>query len=151
MKSWTSISLPLQKKKRGYFPHFSYPSLIILWKNAKTDGTKSFLAIQILAVWTHQIQVSFKLSNHLSEIFSSSKVAHRLGLLYDLKYVKYFYCAASKKFNQFPKRVIGLVPTPPSVNQAHQETSAKRNCKCKELIVWTTQRKCKRKRKRQPK
>ena len=87
MKSWTSISLPLQKKKRGYFPHFSYPSLIILWKNAKTEDTKSFLAIQILAVWTHKIQASFELSKYLSEIFSGSKVAYRLGLLYDLKYV----------------------------------------------------------------
>ena len=33
----------------GSFPHFSSPSLSILRKNAKTDGTKSFLAIQILA------------------------------------------------------------------------------------------------------
>ena len=34
-----------------------------------------------------QIQVSFLLSNHLSEMFLSSKVTHRLRLLHDLKYV----------------------------------------------------------------
>ena len=75
------------KNKFDPFPQFSSPSLSILWKNAKTDGTKSFLAKQILAAWTHQIKASFVLPNHLSEMFLSSKLTHRLRLLHDLKYV----------------------------------------------------------------
>ena len=69
------------KNKFDPFPQFSSPSLSILWKNAKTDGTKSFLAKQI------QIKASFVLPKHLSEMFLSSKLTHRLRLLHDLKYV----------------------------------------------------------------
>ena len=97
--SSTFMSPPLQKEL-GSFPHFSSLSLSILWKNAKTDGTKSFLQ--------YNISNSSIISNHLSEIFLSSKVAHLLEPVFafashtcesakaqSLSAIleKYFYCA----------------------------------------------------------
>ena len=125
--SWTFIS-PLLQKKFGSFPHFSYQSLSILWKNAKT--VQSFLAKQLLTAWTHQIQAFFALSNHLSEMFLSSKLTHRfevrvifvLGQLWKVELI-------SKEGNR--------ISTHTSLGQSIT-SKCKRKCKCKELLLWTT-------------